>query len=234
MLGWLRGRRKAAPGVDERTPITEATYAVIDTELTGLNGKTDSILSLGAVRMRHGRIEIGDSFSRLVSPEAEMKAENVVIHEITPSEVAAKPAIEMVLPEFLAFCGQAVLVGHMIAIDMEFLDRDCRRVTGRPVPNARIDTFSIFIWLRKKLGRHPCLSSPLPSTKLYDVARCFGIPVEGGHDALMDAFMTAQIFQRFLPLLQTAGARDLGDLLKIGIPFEGGDITRQTGEISNF
>jgi DNA polymerase III subunit epsilon len=234
MLGWFLGRRGAAPGINERMPLAQASFAIIDTELTGLDGKRDSILSIGAVRMRSGKIEIGDAFVRLVSPETVMKAENVVIHEITPSDVAAKPAIDTVLPEFLAFCGDAVLVGHMIAIDMEFLDRDARRVTGKPVPNARIDTFSVYTWLRKKLKTYPCLSASLPSTGLYDVARCFGVPVEGAHNALMDAFMTAQIFQRFIPMLQTAGARDLGDLLKIGIPFEGGDIDKLTGEISNF
>jgi len=234
MLGWFRGRRRAAPGIDERTPITEVAYAVIDTELTGLDGKTDSILSFGAVRMQGGRIGIGDAFYRLVSPKAAMKAENVVIHEITPSEVAAKPAIEAVLPEFLAYCGEAVLVGHLIAIDMEFLDRDARRVLGSPVPNARIDTFSIFIWLRKRYKTHPCFSAPLPSASLYDLAKCFGVPVGSAHNALMDAFMTAQLFQRFLPLLLATGARDMGDLLRIGIPFKGGDIHKLTGEISNF
>ena len=41
---------------------------VVDTELTGLDEKKDSIVSIGAVRMTGGRIELGDMFYRLVSP----------------------------------------------------------------------------------------------------------------------------------------------------------------------
>jgi hypothetical protein len=50
----------------------------------------------------------------------------------------------------------------------------------------------------------------------------------------MDAFTTAQLFQRFLPLLIEAGAKDIGDLLKLGIPFKGGDRFSLSGEFSNF
>ena len=42
--------------------LESARYVVIDTELTGLDEKKDSIVSIGAVRMEGGRIEMGDSF----------------------------------------------------------------------------------------------------------------------------------------------------------------------------
>jgi hypothetical protein len=50
----------------------------------------------------------------------------------------------------------------------------------------------------------------------------------------MDAYTTAQLFQQFLPLLEDAGVRDIGELLKRGTPFEGGDRFRLTGEFGNF
>ena len=78
-------------------------------------------------------------------------------------------------------------------------------------------------------------SLPETGTSLYDIARTFNIPLAGAHNALQDAFTTAQLLQRFLPLLAEAGATEIGDLLKIGIPFEGGDHHhRPTGEFSNF
>ena len=39
-----------------------------------------------------------------------------------------------------------------------------------------------------------------------------------GHTALGDAYITAQLFQRFLPLLAEAGIRDLKGLLRVGDP----------------
>ena len=101
MLG-LFERKDRKLKIDKRTPVTEASYVVVDTELTGLDEKRDSIVSIGAVRMTGARIELGDTFYRLVSPRTELGSDSVVIHEITPSEVAEQPSIETVLDELLA------------------------------------------------------------------------------------------------------------------------------------
>ena len=77
-------------------------------------------------------------------------------------------------------------------------------------------------------------SLPEDGFSLYDIARSFGIPLEGAHNALQDAFTTAQLLQRFLPLLGAAGVIVIGDLLTIGAPFKGGDHHhRPTGEFCN-
>jgi DNA polymerase-3 subunit epsilon len=226
--------RKKKPGIDIKTPINDVRYVAVDTELTGLDENKDSIVSIGAVRMTGGRIDLGETFYRLVSPRTELTAASVVIHEIMPSEVVASPGIEPVLAEFLEFCGTDVLVGHFISIDLAFLNREMKRLHGHEIPNAVIDTFSIYEWLRKRQKSRDCFATPLAGYRLYDIVKCFGIPVNGAHNAIMDAYTTAQLFQRFLPLLTESGARDIGDLLNIGIPFEGGDRFRQSGEISNF
>ena len=229
----LFGKRRRPTGRDLRAQITDIEYAVIDTELTGLDERKDAIVSLGAVHMEGGRIELGEVFYRLVSPHAELTAENVCIHEITPTEVESKPAIDTVLADFLSFCGKRVLVGHFVAIDTAFLERDAERLAGRKPDNPVVDTFSIYQWLCKRHRVHPCLEAAGLSTRLYDIAKCFGIPVNCAHNALMDAYTTAQLFQRFIPLLLEAGARDLDDLLSLGSPFKGGEGQRQTGEIGS-
>jgi DNA polymerase-3 subunit epsilon len=226
--------RKKKPGIDIKTPINDVRYVAVDTELTGLDENKDSIVSIGAVRMTGGRIDLGETFYRLVSPRTELTAASVVIHEIMPSEVVASPGIEPVLAEFLEFCGTDVLVGHFISIDLAFLNREMKRLRGHEIPNAVVDTFSIYEWLRERQKSRDCFATPLAGFRLYDIVKCFGIPVNGAHNAIMDAYTTAQLFQRFLPLLTESGARDIGDLLNIGIPFEGGDRFRLSGEISNF
>jgi DNA polymerase-3 subunit epsilon len=227
-------RKEKKPIIDEHAPISGVRYVAVDTELTGLDENKDSIVSIGAVRMTGGRIEIGDTFYRLVSPRTELTAASVVIHGITPQEVVASPAIGPVLDEFLEFCGTDVLVGHFIAIDLAFLDRELKRLRGGAVPNPAIDTFSLYEWLRKRDNSRDCFAAPLAGHGLYDIARCFGVPVNGAHNAIMDAYATAQLFQRFLPLLAEAGVKDIGDLLDRGMPFKGGDRFGLTGEFSNF
>ena len=143
MLG-LFEKRENKLGIDPHTPITDVRYVVVDTELTGLDEKRDSIVSIGAVRMTGGKINIGDTFYRLVSPRTELTAASVVIHEIMPSDVAASPAIGPVLEEFLDFCGESVLVGHFISIDLAFLNREMKRLRSAAIRNRAVDTFSIY------------------------------------------------------------------------------------------
>ena len=214
--------------------MTEAHYVVLDLELTGLDEKKDSIVSIGAVRMRGGAIDLGHTFYRLVSPGTELKASSVLIHEITPSEVAEEPSIDLVIGEFLDFCGEAVLVGHFVDIDLGFLNRELKRIRGLKLENPAVDTISIYEWLRKRNKSGSCPTTLFTGYRLYDIVKCYGIPVNGAHNALMDAFTTAQLLQRFFPLLKEAGAIDISDLLTIGIPFKGGDRFGLLGEFGNF
>jgi DNA polymerase III subunit epsilon len=231
LFGW-KGTKYA--GLDEKTPIKEASYVVLDTELTGLDEKKDSIVSIGAVRMTGTSIGLGDAFYRVVSPRTELSAASVMIHEITPSDVESKPCIDTCFDEFLEFCGDAVLVGHFISIDLSFLNRDMKRIRGTEIPNPALDTFSLYEWLRKRGKSRECLAMPHAGFRLYDIVKCFDIAVNGAHNALMDAFTTAQLLQRFLPLLAEAGVRDIGDLLRVGKPFKGGDNFRLSNEFGNF
>ena len=232
MFGLFNRNKKAE--IEGSTLISDVRFVVVDTELTGLDEKKDSIVSIGAVRMVGGTIRLGDQLYRLVSPKTALKADSVCIHGIMPSDVAEQPQIETALAEFLDFAGNDVLVGHFISIDLLFLNREMMRIHGRRLSNPVLDTFSIYAWLRKRGRSRDCFSSPAGEYRLYDIIQCFGIPVNGAHNAIMDAFATAQLLQRLIPLLAGAGARDIGELLKIGTPFEGGDRFKESGEFGNF
>jgi DNA polymerase-3 subunit epsilon len=227
-------RKENKKKIDRRTPIAEVPYVVVDTELTGLDERKDSIVSIGAIQMTGSRIELGNTFYRLVSPRTELSAASVVIHEITPSDVKSGPDIASVLAELLEFCGDAVLVGHFIAIDLAFLNRELKRMQGTRIENPVLDTFSIYEWLRKRDQARNCPATRISGFRLYDIVKCFDIPVNGAHNAVMDAYITAQLLQRFISLLSEGGVENIGDLLDLGIPFEGGDRFGLSGEFSNF
>ena len=99
-------------------PIGQSRYVVMDTELTGLDVKKDSIVSVGAVAMVGGRIILGETFYEMVSPETALRSESIVVHGIMPSEVVGKPSIGAVLDDFLKFCEGAVVVGHFLSLDL--------------------------------------------------------------------------------------------------------------------
>ncbi len=195
---------------------------MIDTELTGLDRRKDSIVSLAALKMTGGTIDLENIFNRLVNPRSELSAESVVIHGITPSEVVKKPGIESVLAEFVRFCGNDVIVGHCVSIDLTFINKEMKAALGLTLENPALDTSAIYEWIRTKFSSRtfPCSFS---DSGLYDIAKYFGIPVNGAHNAVMDAFITAQVFQRFIPMLFEGGVKTIGDLLVLGNPSKGGD-----------
>jgi DNA polymerase III subunit epsilon len=226
----IRNKRVADP----TRPFTGARFVVMDTELTGLDEKRDSIVSIGAVRMTGGVIDLGDTFYQLVNPETALSASSVVIHEITPSEVAAKPPIDAVLAEYLAFASDDILIGHFVSLDLAFLNREMRRVFKHELRNPVLDTLSIYEWLSRRLKPHAHFKATPPGYRLYDIAKCFDIPMNVAHNAIADAYTTAQLFQRFLPLLTEVGINTLDELIRIGTPFQGNQRFGVSGEFSNF
>jgi len=223
MLSLLNFRKKKNVQIDEATPIREVGYVVIDTELTGLDERKDSIVSIAGVKMAGGRIDLENTFYRLVNPETELTAESVIIHEITPSEVVRKPAIREILSEFTRFCGQDIVVGHCVSLDLAFINREMKRIFGSSMKNQALDTSVMYEWIRKRVPSRKDFPFSFSDSGLYDIAKYFGIPVNGAHNAVMDAFITAQVFQRFIPMLVEGGVRSIGDLLSLGNPSKGGD-----------
>ncbi|MHB8843768.1 MAG: 3'-5' exonuclease [Nitrospirota bacterium] len=215
----LFNRGTAETGVDLALPLDAAHYVVMDTELTGLDARKDSIVSVGAVGMQGGRIQLGETFYEMVSPGTAMRSESVVIHGITPSDVADKPAIDIVIGDLLKFCDGAVVVGHFLSLDLGFLNKEMKRLHNVKFPQPVADTLQIHEWMqdhsRGSRGQYDACEE---NKDLFSLAKKYAIPVSAAHNALMDAFITAQLFQRFLSLLPGLGVRTVKDLLRIAKP----------------
>lgn len=204
---------------DYDLPVEEASYVVIDTELTGLDLRRDAIISIGALKMSGTGIDLGRTFHRLIKPTTPLKPESIIIHGITPSELIESPPLEEIIAEFIDFCGNDIVVGHFVSIDMHFLKREIKRICSLDFQNPCIDTFVIYRWIKGSAGsfsRH--YSEGKNGKDLFSIAREYGISVKKGHNAQGDAFMTAQVFQRFLRILPGLGVRRVKELLRIGKP----------------
>jgi len=204
---------------DPAMPIGECRYAVMDTELTGLDVKRDSIVSIGAVAMQGGRIILGETFYEMISPETALRSESIVIHGIMPSEVVGKPSIDGVLVDFLKFCEGAVVVGHFLSLDLSFLNKEMKRLQGRKFGQPVADTQRMHDWMQdQSRGARGQYDACEENKDLFSLAKKNHIQVSAAHNALMDAFITAQLFQRFLSYLPALGVRTVKDLLRIAKP----------------
>jgi len=217
LTAMLRGLIAPEAVLDAGLPLARVPFAVVDTELTGLDEKRDSVVSVGAVKMSGSRIELGRSFYQLVSPRADFSHASVVVHGITPDDVAEQPPIETVGAELLSFCGDRVLVGHFLALDLGFLGRECAAIRAADWRRRAVDTMQLHAWIERH--RHAGdFSATDTELNLAALARRWGIPAANAHNALADAFVTAQLLQRQLRVLPDLGVRTLGDLLRVGKP----------------
>jgi DNA polymerase III epsilon subunit family exonuclease len=164
-------------------------FTVFDLETTGLNPTTDSIIEIGAVKVSNGRIT--DSFSMLVDPGHCIPPDATKINGITDEMVKGAPGISEVLPAFMRFAGDDVLVAHnAYSFDIKFLLAAAYDI-GIGINNPIVDTLPLCRKLYPDFKNH----------KLGTVARELCIEMENAHRSLCDATATAQIFIKCLDKL---------------------------------
>jgi DNA polymerase-3 subunit epsilon len=162
-------------------------------------------------------IHISKEFYRLVKSEGKMTNKNIEIHGITPGELEKQESMDAVLPNFLDFIRGSVLVGHFVNIDIDFMNAALEQVYDTKLANPAVDTHTLHEWLYENSGgfkKHYRGGSV--KTDLFSVAQRYGITIDSTHNALNDAYITAQLFQKFLHFLHADGVLTVDELLDIG------------------
>lgn len=189
-----------SPDLD-RQPLAELAYTVFDTETTGLEPSAgDEIIAIGAVRIVNHRLLRHEVFDQLIDPRRALAPASIRIHGITPEMLEGQPTIDRILPVFLRFSEDTVLVAHNAAFDMRFLQLK-EAATGVRFTQPVLDTLLLSEVLHANLKDH----------KLEAIAERLGINVVGRHTALGDAIVTGEVFLRMLPLLAERGIHTLGE-----------------------
>lgn len=161
------------------------SFVVVDTETTG-SGPDDRIIELAAVRVRGGRLV--DRFATLINPGRSVPPFITRLTGITTAMLLGRPTADEVLPDFLDFLGDGVLVAHNLAFDRKMLEAELRRINLPWPGNPALCTL--------RLARR--LLPGLPAKGLDGLIRFYQIPVENRHRALGDAEATAHVLLRLL------------------------------------
>ena len=178
-------------------------YVVFDLETTGFSAKSDKIIEIGAVKVENGKII--DRFSTFVNPEIPIPFRIEKLTSINDEMVIDAPKIEEILPEFMEFCKDSVMVAHNSDFDMSFIEANCKR-QDLECDFTVIDTVAMSRYLIIGLGRY----------KLDNVAKALGIVLDHHHRAVDDAECTALIFLKLCKMLEGKGIDNLDELNRQG------------------
>lgn len=179
------------------------SFVVFDIETTGLNPKVSKIIEIGAVKIVNG--EVVSTFSKFVNPQVPIPYNITKLTSITDDMVIGADTIEVVLPEFLEFVADSVLVAHNAGFDTKFIKKYAKDM-GRNVENTVIDTMTLAHILCPELGKFT----------LDRICKHLGIKLENHHRAVDDAAATGDIFKRFLKMLKDKEVYNVDDLNTLG------------------
>ena len=191
-------------GDPHELPLHRTTFVVVDLETTGGSPDGGGITEIGAVKVRGG-VELG-SLGTLVNPGQPIPPFITVLTGITQAMIAPAPPIETVLPTFLEFLSDAVLVAHNAPYDVGFLKAACAR-HGYRWPNPRVlDTVA--------LARRVLTRDEVPNRKLGTLAAYFRTTTQPNHRALDDARATVEVLHALIGRLGGHDVHTLGGAIE--------------------
>ena len=175
------------------------TFVVFDLETTGFSPSKNQIIEIGAVKVVNGSIT--ERFSTFVNPKVPIPFEIEQLTSINDDMVLDAPTIDEILPKFMEFCQDAVMVAHNADFDMSFIKHNCSAL-GLECEKTVLDTVALSRVLLPALNRF----------KLDTVAKALNVSLAHHHRAVDDAACTAEIFVRLVEMLRDRGVETMEDL----------------------
>ena len=187
---------------DAGTPLADVTFVIVDLETTGCAPVEAQITEVGAVKVRGGEV-IGE-FGTLVNPGVAIPPFIAALTGITNAMLVTAPKNAAVIPSFLEFSRDCVLVAHNAGYDISFLKGACAKLELPWPGNKVLDT--------AKLARHILTRGEVRNCKLATLAAHFNATTTPTHRALDDARATVDVFHALIERVGALGVHSLEEL----------------------
>lgn len=178
----------------------------LDCETTGLNSEKDNLIELGAVKFSLS--SDGVRFDSLFHSPTRIPQFVEQLTGISNADLENAPKFSEKQAEFAEFCRGAVLVGHNLQFDLDFLAQAGLDLNSQP----QLDTFQLAGLL---LPRGEGLS-------LMNLAARFGVNHTEAHRALADAEATRDLLRAHLGLAQNFPQESWQKIVKLRTTEENG------------
>ena len=191
---------EACAGLDVDTLVSTPLISV-DLELTGLDATQNHIIAIGWTQVNQGRIQFGSNQHIMVNAQQSV-GHSAAIHEMTDAEVASGVPLETGLETLFEAAVGRVWLFHHAGLDVTFLKRACLSWAGVSPPFAVLDTMQMELAMRKRRDQ-PVMQGDL---QLSTLRSRYNLPRYTAHNALIDAFATAELILAIGSRMDTSGA----------------------------
>ncbi|WP_052015610.1 exonuclease domain-containing protein [Alkalihalobacillus hemicellulosilyticus] len=183
-------------------PLSELPFVIFDFETSGFSpDKGDSILSIGAVKMKGDEILEKETFYSTVY--SENPPEDVLrLTGLTKEELNDSKPLSHVLPTFYEYIGKSTLVAHHASHEKRFMSHATWQLLRTTFVHRILDTS----FLTKVV--HPSLKL----VTLDECCRHYQIPIHVRHHAMEDALVTAKLWQKNIRFAKELGYETLQEI----------------------
>jgi len=168
----------------------QVDYLALDYETTGLDPKTDEIISVGYTSIRGNCMQLCNAKHIYSRPTRDIPEASAVIHGILDDKASSAESLEMALPQLLSALSGKVMLAHHAAIEYHFLNNACKKVYGYPFIGPVVDTLALEVQ-RFRAQDKPMQAGALRLDKCRDR---YGLPRYPAHNALTDAIAAGELF----------------------------------------
>lgn len=206
----MRGLLARLFGSGDARALRAARWVVVDCETSGLDAARDRLLALGAVAVRGGRIELAESFSAVLRQDRPSEPANILVHGIGGEAQRAGRGPGEALREFCDFLGDGLPVAFHAPFDAAILRRAIAEIPRLHAPRSWLDLAQLAPALLPGAG-------PAKGERraLDDWLAELGIAHPARHDALADAYATAQLLLVLLAEAERQGAGTVDGLRRL-------------------
>ena len=174
-------------------------YTVLDIETTWLSKYKHKITEIAAIKFDGNNI-----LWKFQNPQRNIPTEITKLTGITNEMVASAPIFSSIIPNFLNFVQDDIIVAHNANFDYGFISQNIYENTGIWIQNQYLCT-------RKLANR---LLPHLPKKNLWTIFYFFWFQNEQAHRAMSDTKVTVQIFKEMLYLLNKKWITQQIDILQ--------------------
>ena len=161
-------------------------FVIFDVETTGLSSVYDTIIEIGAVKMKNG--EVLERFDKFINPHHPLSEQTINLTSITDEMVSAADDEDVVIKQFQDFYGDRPLCGHNVQFDVGFVNAALRRSGLSEITQPVVDTLEVSRLLHPEQNRHT----------LDSLAKKYNVSLEHHHRANQDAEATGYLMYKLL------------------------------------